>query len=56
VTIAGRDAEVAAFGSVSNLFGWKNVLALARDATTGELAGVEMRSFAPLVFGIDWRY
>jgi hypothetical protein len=56
VTIAGRDAEVAAFGSMSNLFGWKNVLALARDATTGELAKVEMRSFAPLVFGIDWRY
>jgi hypothetical protein len=56
VRLGGRDAEVAAFGSLTNLFGNNNVLAVARDPLTGDPARVRMRAFAPLVLGIDWRY
>jgi hypothetical protein len=43
------------FGTVTNLFGRKNVLTYARNPATGEAAAVEMRPLAPLVVGIDWQ-
>jgi hypothetical protein len=52
----GRKGEVAAFGTVSNILGRRNVLSIVADPTTGELAALGMRPRAPLVVGIDWRY
>ncbi len=54
--IGGRDGQIAVFGTVTNLFGRKNVLTVAADPVTGERAGIEMRPRAPLVVGIDWRF
>ncbi|MGH7646195.1 MAG: TonB-dependent receptor [Gemmatimonadales bacterium] len=56
LNIAGRDGQIAVFGTVTNLFGRRNFLTVAPDAATGERAGVEMRPRAPLVVGIDWRF
>jgi hypothetical protein len=56
VHVGGRDVQLAAFGTLTNLFGRNNVLAVGRDATTGDRADVLMRPFAPLVLGIDWNY
>ncbi|HEV8357071.1 MAG TPA: TonB-dependent receptor [Gemmatimonadales bacterium] len=52
--LGGRDASIALFGTVTNLFGRMNVLAYARDPSGG-LAPIEMRPLAPLVVGLDWR-
>ncbi len=56
VRAGGRSATIAAFGSFTNVFGRRNVLTYAPDASTGALSPVEMRPRAPLVLGIDWRY
>lgn len=56
VAIGGRDAMVAIFGTVTNLFGRQNVLTYARNPTTGEVTPIEMRPLAPLVVGLDWRF
>jgi hypothetical protein len=55
-TIGGRDAMIALFGTVTNLFNRINVLTYARSPTTGQLVPIEMRPLAPLVVGIDWRF
>ena len=54
--IGGRDVELGLFGTLTNLFGRRNVLAVATDPSTGERSLVEMRPFAPLVIGLDWRF
>ncbi|MGH7468196.1 MAG: TonB-dependent receptor [Longimicrobiales bacterium] len=54
VRVARRNATIAAFGTLTNLFGQKNVLTVARDVVTGQPAEVQMRPRAPLVLGIDW--
>jgi len=54
--IAGRDASVALFGTVTNLFGRRNILTYAANPTTGEVTAVDMRPLAPLVVGLDWRF
>jgi hypothetical protein len=54
--IGGRDVELGVFGTVTNLFSRRNVLAVATDPSTGERSLVEMRPFAPLVVGLDWRF
>jgi hypothetical protein len=54
--IAGRDASVALFGTVTNVVARRNVLAYATDPATGETAAVEMRPLSPLVVGLDWRF
>ncbi len=56
VQAGGRDAVVALFATVTNLFGRRNLLTRARDPSTGELADIEMRPLAPLVVGLDWRF
>ena len=53
---AGRYGLVAVFGTVTNIFGRRNVLTPIADPTTGERTEIEMRPRAPLVVGIDWRY
>jgi hypothetical protein len=54
--VAGRDIELALFGTVTNLLGRRNVLAVATDPITGEKTEIEMRPLAPLVVGMDWRF
>jgi hypothetical protein len=54
--VAGRDVEWALFGTVTNLLGRRNVLAVATDPVTGEKTEIEMRPLAPLVVGLDWRF
>jgi hypothetical protein len=54
--LAGRDVQVALFGAGTNILARKNLLTYARDPTTGERVGIEMRPPAPLVVGVDWRF
>jgi hypothetical protein len=56
LTLAGRDALVALFGTVTNVVGRTNVFTTATDPTTGEQIRLEMRPRAPLVVGLDWRF
>jgi hypothetical protein len=54
--VAGRDAMVALFGTVTNVLNRKNVLTYVRNPTTGERVPIEMRPLAPLLVGLDWRF
>ena len=54
--LGSRDALVAAFGTVTNVFGHRNVLTIATDPATGASAEIGMRPLAPLVVGIDWQF
>jgi hypothetical protein len=54
--IAGRDAEVALFATVTNLFGRRNLLARGVDPELDAALEVQMRPRAPLVLGLDWRF
>lgn len=56
VRVAGRDAAVALYGTITNLVGRRNVLTYALDPATGAPAPVEMRPLSPLVVGLDWQY
>jgi hypothetical protein len=56
VDIAGRDAQIAVYGTVSNVFGQRNVLTVTRDPVSNGPARVHMRPLAPLLIGLDWRY
>ena len=54
--IASRDAMVALFGTVTNVFAGHNLLTFARAPGTSGLKEIEMRPLAPLVVGVDWRF
>jgi hypothetical protein len=54
--VGDRTATIAAFASVTNVLARKNVLTWAPDISTGALTPVQMRPFAPLVVGLDWRF
>ena len=54
--VAGRDALVGLFGTVTNVVNQKNVLTWTRDPLSGERVPIEMRPLAPLVVGLDWRF
>ncbi|HEU4526197.1 MAG TPA: carboxypeptidase regulatory-like domain-containing protein [Gemmatimonadales bacterium] len=54
--IGGRDVEFGFFGTLTNVFGRHNVLTVATDPSDGQRSNVEMRPFAPLVLGLDWRF
>jgi hypothetical protein len=54
--LAGRNVQVGLFGTVTNLFGRKNILTYATDPKTGAAIPIEMRPLAPLVVGLDWRF
>lgn len=56
IEVAGRDASIALFGTVTNLFGRRNLLTYSNDPSTGERIEIEMRPRAPLVVGLDWRF
>lgn len=56
IDVAGVDASIALFATVTNVFGRRNVLTYSRDPSTGEIMEIEMRPLAPLVVGLDWRF
>jgi hypothetical protein len=56
LNLGGRSVQLGLFGSMTNLLGRKNVLTYATDASTGLPIPIELRPFAPLVVGIDWRF
>jgi hypothetical protein len=56
VRVAGRDGQVAVFGTVTNILGRRNVLTAVVDPATATRRTVAMRPFAPLVVGLDWRF
>lgn len=56
VAFGRRDAVLALFGTLTNLFDRSNVLTYARDTTTGALDQKTMRPRVPLVAGIDLRF
>jgi len=51
-----RDAEIAAFATLSNVFRRRNVLDYVADPDTGELSALPMRPFSPLTAGLEWRF
>ena len=54
--VGSRQASVSLFSAASNLFGRHNVLTYVRDAEGGLGRPIEMRSRAPLVVGMEWRF
>ena len=56
IGVGGRDATIALFGTATNILGRKNILTYAKDVSSGQLTGVEMRPLAPLVVGLDWAF
>lgn len=56
VRVAGRDARIALFGTVTNLAGRTNVLTWTVDPVTGVASPIEMRPRSPLVIGLDWQF
>ena len=56
IELAGRTATVGLFGTVTNVLGRRNVIAVVAEPTTGARTTVGMRPLAPLVVGVDWRF
>ncbi len=56
VQAASRDGLLGVFGTLTNVLERTNLLTLATDPLTGELDPIAMRSFSPLVVGVDWRF
>ncbi len=54
--IFGRDGVIAAFATLSNLLGKRNVLGYVSDSDTGELSRLPMRPFSPLTAGLEWQF
>lgn len=54
--LGSRDAELAVFGTVTNILNRQNVLTRVIDPVTGARGNVDMRPRSPLSVGLDWRY
>jgi hypothetical protein len=54
--IVGREAQVALHGTLTNLLSRANILSRVRPRGDGPEQPLEMRPFAPLVVGLDWRF
>jgi hypothetical protein len=54
--VARRDAELAVFGTLTNVLNRHNILTDVIDPATGARGQVEMRPRSPLTIGLDWRY
>ncbi len=53
-SLYGRDNGIAMYGTITNVFNRTNFL--TRSAQDGIRSGVEMRSRAPLVAGMEWQF
>jgi hypothetical protein len=56
IHLGKREAMVALFGTVTNVFARHNILTYARNPVSGALTEIEMRPLSPLVIGMDWRF
>ena len=56
VSVQQREAEIAVYGTITNILGRSNVLTYARSSTLDVLTPIDMRPFAPLVLGMEWRF
>lgn len=56
VALAGRDTQLEAYATASNVLGRTNVLTFLVDPETGERVPLEMRPRAPLTLGLGWSY
>jgi hypothetical protein len=56
IHVGARDVMLALFGTVTNVFGRRNMLTYARNPSTGEVTEIGMRPLSPLVIGLDWRF
>jgi hypothetical protein len=54
--LGSRDAELAIFGTVTNILNRQNVMTRVIDPVTGARGNVDMRPRSPLSVGLDWRY
>jgi hypothetical protein len=54
--IAGRDAQLALHGTLTNLLSRANILTRIRPGSGAPAQTLGMRPFAPLVVGLDWRF
>ena len=55
-SVQHRETEIAVFGTITNVLGRSNVLTYARSSTLDALTPIDMRPFAPLVLGMEWRF
>jgi hypothetical protein len=56
VGVAGRDAQLGIFGTVTNVLGRRNVFTMADDGSPTRMTTIAMRPRVPLVVGLDWRF
>ena len=56
LSLGPRDVTVAFFATMTNLLGRRNLLTVATDPMSGRHNSIDMRPFAPLVAGLDWRF
>jgi carboxypeptidase family protein len=56
LSLGGRDVTLAFFATMTNLLGRRNLLTVATDPASGRHNSIDMRPFAPLVAGLDWRF
>jgi hypothetical protein len=54
--LRSREAMIALYGTVTNVMGRENVLTYSRGDSPNSLVPVQMRPFAPLVAGLEWRF
>jgi hypothetical protein len=54
--LGSRDVTLAFFATMTNLLGRRNLLTVATDPMSGRQNSIDMRPFAPLVAGLDWRF
>ncbi len=51
-----REVTMGLFATMTNVLGRHNLLTVATDPSSGRRRPIEMRPFAPLVAGFDWRF
>jgi hypothetical protein len=56
VSFAGREGNLAAFATATNLLSRGNVLTVSQDPSTGQRSVLDMRPLSPVVIGLDWRF
>jgi carboxypeptidase family protein/TonB-dependent receptor-like protein len=56
LSVGPRAVTMGLFATMTNVLGRHNLLTVATDPASGRRSPIEMRPFAPLVAGLDWRF
>lgn len=56
LSVGRREVTMGLFATMTNVLGRQNLLTIATDPASGQRSPVEMRPFAPLLAGLDWRF